>query len=74
MKGALLLISFSIALLFLSCTNPVVSPPPKAPTIYSGGFYNDGSKTVPCYWKGTARTDLGDGTHDTYVYAMSVVE
>jgi hypothetical protein len=39
-------------------------------TVYTSGFYSDGTKDIPCYWTGTTRTDLaGDGTHDAQVYS-----
>jgi hypothetical protein len=33
-------------------------------TVYTAGYYDNGTMHVPCYWTGTARTDLGDGTHE----------
>jgi len=38
------------------------------------GSYNDGSKDIPCYWKGTTRVDLpGNGTNDAYATGIAVV-
>ena len=39
----------------------------------SAGYYNDGTKDIPCYWTRTLRTDLsGDGTHDAYASSIDV--
>ncbi len=35
-----------------------------SPVLYAAGSYDDGQKTIPCYWVEAARTDLpGDGVH-----------
>jgi hypothetical protein len=42
-------------------------------TVYTAGYYSDGVKNIPCYWRGTTRTALaGDGTHNAYAYGIVV--
>ncbi|PKN95915.1 MAG: hypothetical protein CVU43_23415, partial [Chloroflexi bacterium HGW-Chloroflexi-5] len=39
------------------------------------GYYNNGTKDIPCFWTGTTRTDLeGDigATHSAYAYSPTV--
>ncbi len=41
-------------------------------TVYTAGYYNNGSTNVPCYWTGGVRTDFGDGAHSAVVNSMFV--
>jgi hypothetical protein len=48
-------------------------PPEDLLTVYTAGHYRDDWKLIPCYWRGTTRTDLaGDGTHNAYAYGIFV--
>jgi hypothetical protein len=41
--------------------------------LYAAGWYDDGSKTIACTWKGANRTDLpGDGVHDAAAAALAI--
>jgi hypothetical protein len=36
------------------------------------GYYNDGTKDIPCYWTRTKRTDLaGDGINSAYAFSLA---
>ncbi|MBN2351396.1 MAG: hypothetical protein JXD23_02430 [Spirochaetales bacterium] len=55
-----------IAALLAGC--PVAE---SAPTVYTAGFYDNGSQEAPCYWTGKTRTDLpGFGTNDAHAYSI----
>ena len=42
-------------------------------TVYTAGYYSDGTKDVPRYWTGTTHTDLpGDGTHWAHASSITV--
>ena len=65
-SGQQLLSGLAIALVMLGisgCPNPEDTPTDTdTPTIYTAGYYNDESwDYFPCYWVGTARTDLPSG-------------
>ena len=48
-------------------------PKPSFPTVYAAGSYNDGQKTIPCYWMETRRIDLpGDGLHNAQANCVFV--
>jgi hypothetical protein len=61
--AALLVASIAVAAIALcpSCSSGSggeTPGAPKEPAVYVSGYYIDGSNPVPCYWKGTTRTDL----------------
>ena len=63
-----------LALLVLGagCSNPSGGGSP--PAVYAAGYYNDGAKDVPCYWKDGARTglELPGGAGDGYAFSIAV--
>ena len=42
-------------------------------SVYSAGFYSNGTREIPCYWTGVKRTDLKGGSDDdAEVYSLFV--
>jgi len=42
-------------------------------TVYTAGFYSNGTKEIPCYWTGAVKTDLPGGTDDAEAYSLFVL-
>ncbi len=54
---------------------PTATPSPTPtpiPVVYSTGDYNNGVRNVPCYWTGTARTDLPITGNGGYAYSIFI--
>jgi hypothetical protein len=42
-------------------------------SVYAAGYYSDGSKTIPCYWTDSTRTDLpADSAHSSKATSIAV--
>ncbi len=42
-------------------------------SVYTAGFYSNGTREIPCYWTGVKRTDLKGGSDDdAEVYSLFV--
>jgi hypothetical protein len=70
MRSVTSILAFAfVVCLMIGCPNPG-----NEPTVYTAGYYYSSAEghNVPCYWTGTARTDLSVPTGADYVIAKSI--
>lgn len=61
-----------LLILIVGCQSPQTTPPVSSKdTVYVSGYYQDGTSSIPCYWKNGSRVDL-PGTSTTGAYAVSI--
>jgi hypothetical protein len=69
--GFVLIIVIVLAVAGCGGSSSSSSSSSSTPTVYTAGYYSDGSKEIPCYWKGTTLHALaGDGKNNAR--AMSI--